>query len=178
MKDLVEVCKNFKKRGSIPEGTHKPNVKYTGKAMPSFENLKSMEVSPEATVKYEITDITLAGRVPILDVKMATMYNKDYMNVRIKTSSKDAQKIRRGVITTRLLSESRDGDRKLYPKFIIMDWENVVDSNGVLVEFSESNCLEFIAALPDWIFDGLRAFCSEISNFVDQPDDEYFIKNS
>lgn len=63
------------------------------------------------------------------------------------------------------LGMARDLD--LYPKFIIQGWEDVVDDDGVPVAFSEENAREFLQALPQWIFDSIRLFAVQASNFVD-----------
>lgn len=146
--------------------------------MPNFENLRSVDASDETVVEYEIVEITLGGKSPMLIVAPATMQNKRYMNAKLKGSVKNAKKLKNGQLTVKILDELREDDRNLYSHFVVKSWSNVVDDEGDVVDFSQSNCREFIDALPAWIFDELRAFCSEISNFVDQPDDEYFIKNS
>ena len=66
--------------------------------------------------------------------------------------------------------ENRDEDRRLYPKHILRGWRGVVDSNGDVVEFNPERAAEFVEALPDWLFDELRAFCGDVQNFLEEDD--------
>ena len=73
------------------------------------------------------------------------------------------------------LDANRADDRELYPLFIITGWGNVFDTNQQPVAFSQSVCKEFIAQLPAWIFDDIRVFCSQASNFVNVATDDSLV---
>jgi hypothetical protein len=79
-----------------------------------------------------------------------------------------------------ILSETRDLDRKLYADFVIKGWRNIVDTQGKPVEFSKKRCAEFLAKLPNPLFDQLREHCAELDNFsgIGVEDTEYAAKNS
>ena len=46
--------------------------------------------------------------------------------------------------------KNREQDRDLFPKFVIVGWDGVLDSDGEPVEFTKENCADLLAALPDW----------------------------
>lgn len=62
------------------------------------------------------------------------------------------------------LLEARD--RALFPKHVVVGWDNVVDSEGQRVPFSVEACSDFFEALPLWILDDVRLFALTASNFV------------
>ena len=149
--------------------------------MPNFNSLKSLETSSKTTVEYEIIEITLSGKIPVLTVRPATSNNKLYMNSILHRAVKMARRIKKGHHSVEMLDELRESDRLLYSKYIIIGWRNVVDDDGTAITFSQPNCQEFMSALPGWIFDELRVFCGETSNFVNHQDPEdinYLVKNS
>ena len=59
----------------------------------------------------------------------------------------------------------------LYAKHIVKGWTGIVDNKGKAVEFTEGECLGFLSSLPDWLFDELRAFASDLQNFIEAPID-------
>lgn len=130
-----------------------------------FEHLKALEVKDKTTE----FPLTMLRGCPKLIVKPATESNKPYFNEVLRRSAKSVRKAVQGNITVDVetLEKNREDDRSLFPKHVIVGWSGVLDSDGKEVEFSQSNCKEFLHALPDWIFDQIGIFCRKNSNFVD-----------
>lgn len=138
--------------------------------MINFENVESHDLQTTKSVSYSLTEITLKDCTPILQVKSATPANTAYLNATLKRAGKFSRQIETTGLNAKMLNTHRDNDRVLYSKYVIVGWENVFDSDGKSVAFSKSNCLDFLNALPDWIFDGLRNFCGKPFNFLDNDD--------
>lgn len=61
----------------------------------------------------------------------------------------------------------RDHDRVLISKFCARRWGNTpVDVDGKAVAFGEQNCLDFLRAIPNYMFDPLRNWAANPRNFV------------
>ena len=133
------------------------------------------------TVEYTMSPVTLSnGLSPVLNVSPATDVNKQYMSALIK---QNAQNRRMAKITLKTVTDNREKDIELYAKHVIKDWKNVVDENNEAVPYSSDEGTDFLTQLcqnnQSWVFDDLRVFCSDMSNFVqDMIDDEDTIKNS
>ena len=56
--------------------------------------------------------------------------------------------------------------------YIVTGWSNVEDAKGKAVKFSKEVCRQFLIAIPGDMFDELRLFCLEISNFREEMDPE------
>ncbi|UFK26769.1 hypothetical protein [Roseobacter phage RDJL6] len=145
--------------------------------MSQFAHLKKMEVQGGKTAEFKMH--ALEG-TPVLTVKPAMESNKAYFNASLKASRSNMRSIRNGNVTAGLLDETRETDRELYGKHIIVGWNNVLDSSGKSVPFDRSVASDFLEALPNWLFDELREFCGTPSNFIEdhQVDTEAVAKNS
>lgn len=64
------------------------------------------------------------------------------------------------------MDASVDVDRELFPRYVITDWDGVVDADGNLVPFSADACREFLDALPNWIVRGISSFASSARNVL------------
>lgn len=134
--------------------------------MADFSYLNKLEVDKSTVALYEIDQ--LEGS-PSLVVSPATQANKPYFNALLKRMPKKQRKKR---LTAQDMENTRDDDRELYAKHIINDWDGIKNSEGALVVFNAENAAGFLMALPDWLFDDIRAFCSDPENFVDLPNEE------
>jgi hypothetical protein len=140
--------------------------------MSQFNSLKQFDISSDTVMKFELVDIQMGGKTPYLMVKPATEANKPYTRAQLKSSNKRIQRAAAKGISLETLEANRDDDRSQYPRHIITDWGNVFDDNGDPVPYSVANCTEFMEALPNWVFDGLRSFCSQPTNFADTVDED------
>lgn len=133
--------------------------------------------------KYDLDGKTANYEMPMLDdavlvVRPATEVNKEYFNKIIKRSHRHLKKMKRSAgIDPKAIQDNRDADRELYPQHIIIDWHDVRDEDGVLVPFSQEECVKFVKEMPPWLFDDLRDFASDIGNFIDLMDVEDKVKN-
>ncbi len=140
-----------------------------------------LQVQRGATATYDIVEIdTPEGSVdsegrpirhPRLTLAPATRETKPYWSRSLKRAG------RRGVrqrVDEAAIAEGVEEDLELFPKFIVKGWEGVYDERDQPVSFSESECREFLAALPEWIFGNLRIFAKDPTNFLgdDSPSDE------
>lgn len=125
-----------------------------------FEHLRDLEQQLQP-VDYALGQI---GGEAVLEVLPATERNKPYHSAFLK---KNAATMRRGTVDGEAAKRARTVDRKLYPAFVIKGWRGILDKDGSEVPFSADNAAEFVRQLPDWIFDEIRAFCSQARNFVE-----------
>ncbi len=135
----------------------------------SFKHLSRYEV-PKDTVPFEFYQIE--GE-PTLECLAATEANRPYHNALLKRNAKLAARFRAGRVSREMLARNRDEDRELYAKFVVKGWTNVKDDKGKSVAFTPEACLDFLKALPNYLFDELRMFCIAPANFLadDEADD-------
>ncbi len=131
--------------------------------MPSFDNLKRYETKD--TVEF-VLDVINPPNCPVLVVAPFGESNRPLMR----------EILRQGRTRPRTTSEAAYNentrlDKELMATHVVRGWRNVVDSEGHEVPFSKENALEFLQALPAWIFTRLRAFVTDPSNFVEQDGD-------
>jgi len=129
---------------------------------PDFSQLENLKVRPTATAEYTFFQIE---DEPVLKVRPASEVNKPYLNAVLRLGRSTLRKMRGGKISTAVLEENREQDRKLFAKYVVLEWKNVKDAKGEEVSFSKEACEAFLRALPNDIFDDLRVFCGDIDNF-------------
>jgi len=139
--------------------------------MADFSQLKQFDVSSDATASYSMGQIATGDFIPTLTVKPASDANKLYFNAALKGSAKNRRALK-GQITSALLDETRGEDIERYARFVVVGWKDVYDADGDAVPFDQQNVRDFLNAIPAWVFDDLRAFCAEPTNFVDLVDAE------
>lgn len=133
--------------------------------MTDFSNVSKLALSPERTAKFPLYQ--LEGE-PTLIVVSATDANKPYYNKLLQRSPGSARKFRALGVSAGLIEENREADRELYAKYVLRGWERVQDVGGKDVAFSTQEGEQFLAALPSWLFDDLRTFCSDPNNFLEK----------
>lgn len=134
--------------------------------MADFSHLAKLDVPASGTKDYELVQITINGKSPVLEVVHAGESNKVYFNELLKRGNRNQRQIVAGKITTALIEDNRDENRKLYAKHVVKGWRDVADATGKPVPFTQEAALEFMEALPDWLFDQVTSFCSDPLNFV------------
>jgi hypothetical protein len=128
-----------------------------------FSHLQKLDIK-DKTARYSFYQIR---DEPTLILRPANEANKQYFNAVLSKSRKNVRAIQAGHVNQSMIAESRNKDRELYPSFVVVGWENVVDSQGEEVPFSSEACRDFLNALPDWLFDELRTFAAKSSNFAE-----------
>jgi hypothetical protein len=130
---------------------------------PNFSHLAQLEPRADIDVPFKLEQITGA---PTIWFKPGTDVNKAFLNESLRRANLRNNTSRRAKrLTEDTLKASRDEDREVLAKTCATRWD-VKDANGKAVEFSEANCLAFFRALPDWLFDEIRAFVTDPANFV------------
>lgn len=146
--------------------------------MADFSHLKDLDVSTERVARFTLHQIAVNGKTPTLLVAPATEANSAYFNALLKRANKSARAVRAGNINTGMIAENREEDRELYPRHVVKGWEDMVDGKtGEDVKFDRDECVNFLANLPDWLFDDIRNFCGNPANFVETVDIETQAKN-
>lgn len=131
--------------------------------MSRFSHLSTLDVPSTLTARCVLYQIK--GE-PYLLVKPATESNKPFFNEQLKRARRVARAVGSGAITAKIVGDNRDDDRRLFPKYIIEGWGGVNDTQGNPVPYSQEACSEFLAALPDWLFDQVREFAGNNANFL------------
>ena len=130
-----------------------------------FNHLKKLKA--EDTAEYDIYQI--AGDAKL--IVRPTVGNTEYRNASLRFASKN-KALFKGAVSSKAVDAHRASDRGLFAKHVVVGWKNIFDDGGDPVEFSPSNCEEFLTMLPDDIFDEIRDFAGNISNFRDELDTE------
>lgn len=144
--------------------------------MSKFSYLEVTKPKAGVTREYVMGGISINGANPVLIVSPATKANRKYWREILKIANQNRNS-RKKTMNERDLDEISERDMDLYSRTVISGWKNVYDDKGKEVPFSESDCKDFLAAIPDSEFDDLRNYCGEISNFVDVVDVETIAKN-
>ncbi len=132
--------------------------------MADFGQLKALEVTAGKTVEYVIHQVEGS---PVLILAPATENNIPLFNAALKRAGKAVNRAKINSKTLSTIKEGRAQDCELYAKFVVKGWRKVVDVNSDEVSFTKENCHDFLTALPDYIFDDVREYAREPSNFVD-----------
>ena len=110
-----------------------------------FSNLKKYEISDKKT---EFCFESIEGE-PTLLVRPATMSNKKYFNALLE--SKIGKRASKGKLSIKLLEDNRELLKKLYSKYVVTGWFNVLNAEGKEAPFSENNCLDFNSTTRSFI---------------------------
>ena len=129
-------------------------------------SFKGLEITDKSTKRYTFYPIT--GE-PWVEVAPALETNRPYYNAILRRTKKNARR-RISQVSAAMLQEQRDEDRELFAKHIVKGWGNLKDTTGNPVTFSEKSAFSFLSALPDWLFDELRAWCGDANNFLKEDD--------
>ena len=135
--------------------------------MSNFSHLKKLNIEEDRTAEYVIHELEPAVK---LTVRPASECNKKYFNAVIRLSKKRTG--RKSSVSLRAIEEDRKDDLPLFSRYIVVDWVDCVDANGKDVPFSVEDCQEFLECLPSYIFNQLRVFCSDITNFYPEEDED------
>ncbi len=144
--------------------------------MADFGQLRALEVTADRTAEFILHQVEGA---PTLVLAPATESNIPLFNAALKHAGRTTNRVKAGAKQNLgTIKQGRTQDRELYAKFVVKGWRRVVDVNGDEVPFCRDSCLDFLTALPDYMFDDVREFAREPSNFVDElPDTEAVAEN-
>lgn len=142
--------------------------------MVDFSHLDRLKVSDNKQQEYVIYEVM---GTPKLFLMQATEANKPYFNALMKEGQKSFRRMKHAGVTAAAMKDSRNRDRKLFSLYVIKGWSGVKDVDGKEVPFSADACKELLCALPDDVFDNVRDFAGEVSNFRGDFDIEETAKN-
>ena len=144
--------------------------------MTDFGQLRALEVTADRTAEFTLHQVE---GTPTLILAPATESNIPLFNAALKHAGKASNRAKVGAKQSlSTIKAGRTQDRELYARFVAKGWRDVVDVNGDEVPFSRDSCLDFLTALPDYMFDDVREFAREPSNFIDElPDTEAVAEN-
>lgn len=138
-----------------------------------FEHLSKLDVLPGATTFVDLPEVTPKARIIC---KPATEANQAYFNAMMKRSGARARRmVRTDRITVEDAQQNREEDRELFPRYVLVGWEGILDKDNQPVPFSADHAKQFCAKLPDWLFDRIRNAAATPERFVpeggeDRPD--------
>lgn len=141
-----------------------------------FKHLtRGVEVKPENTREY--TFAQLEGE-PSVIVAPAADVNPAFLDARLRLTIEQGEAMAakpRGRAQNkptveelrRNLDEGRELDKRLLSGACLRGWGTApVDPKGKEVEFTVENGLDFLKALPDFVFDPFNNFASNVYNFT------------
>lgn len=153
----------------------KPVIKQEKEDMANFSKFKQIELTAESRYELTLPHIAVNGVHPVLILAPAMEVNKPYFNAQIKRTSKTIKKVQKGFMDSSMIEDGRSDDRDLYPRYVIKGWKKgtMLDhETGKDIQFTQKVCEEFVAAIPDHVFDYIREGASNESNFTDAIDVE------
>lgn len=133
--------------------------------MANFSQLKKVQVTSDSVAPFELHELAPDA---VLTLRCSNEANSGYMNglLRLTGQSKGGrrQKVK---VDAKTMDAMRGHDKELYPDHVIVGWKNVVDVKGVAIEYSPEEGGSLLEQLPDYLFDEIRAFANDPSNFVE-----------
>lgn len=125
-----------------------------------FSHLKKLEVADKAAW----IDLPELGRGARVECRFAGDSNPAYLNARLNLA-RGRPAVADPMEAIRL---DREDDREVFPKAVMVRWENVNDDKGKPVEFNRANAAELLRQLPNYIFDRVRREAGRPSKFLEQ----------
>jgi hypothetical protein len=144
-----------------------------------FKHLEGAHVGPQATARIEFPEIaphvvvaedgSETVTAPWLEVKPAGEMNRAYTAAVLKQP--DRARMLRGTMTTEQIKHERALAVPLYAEFILTGngggWVDGESDELVSMPLSVESRKALLAQLPADMFDRVRVFCNDLSNFRD-----------
>lgn len=126
-------------------------------------NFDRLEVG-QATAWFDMPEIAPKARIC---VRPATEANPAYYNGMLRRSGNRLRRLQRtDTLNAAEVDQNRSEDRELYPRFVLVNWEGILDKDNNPVAFTADRAREFCAKLPAWLFDRLRNFAATPERFI------------
>lgn len=136
--------------------------------MIDFSNVEQLSVAGK-TARYEVP--RLAGFDPAKPVVIIGRYagasNKALNNALLKEMGFKTRNVKKG-FSPAMLERQRAAIRKLFPRHVFTDWENMVDVEGNEVPFSIAHAEQFCAKIDDEYLADIREFFEDESEFYNE----------
>mgnify|MGYP001565451742 CR=1 FL=1 len=131
--------------------------------MADFSQLRKFAVDPGAVADFPLWMVVDADQpVPVLRLRSATLYNAPFYNESMRRAG---MRMRVGGDLAKRDAALREEDRTLFAEFVLVGWDHVYDVHGAAVPFAASEALDYLRAMPDTLFDQVRYFARDESNF-------------
>lgn len=135
--------------------------------MSKFGNIAATKVKADKVAEYELFDIVGMTGAKIFGRPATRRLNTAYTNAVLLKTEKLNRKARVSQNKAAIINAQSDATREPFGRFVLVDWKGIKDENGKEVPFSTADAIDFIAALPDFIYDELLVFFSNEVNFTD-----------
>lgn len=152
--------------------------------MTDFSQLSGLRVTKERTSEYEMWEldgtptapegesVTLITRCVVGNERYQGQVRDQKAAIQRKVNQERKQQggKRRTRGQDRVFDLLRDPDREAYPGAVVIGFvegKEPRDVNGKVIPYSDSDCRDFLRALPAWIFDNLRWWVIDPANYVD-----------
>lgn len=148
--------------------------------MADYSHLRQLDVTDQSEAEYTFSDIIVgrnadgSGIHPSVFFRPMIESNKLFLNERIRLSTERADAMSRAKKKDKVakladrLDEDRDTDRILIARTCAIRWGTAPKAvDGKEHAFSPDECLAFLQALPNYIFEPLRSWVQNPYNFVD-----------
>ena len=152
------------------------NSTQQGGKMTKFNYLAKAQVKPDLVKPYELTDLEINGVTPILYVCTSTDANTPLFKHRLADAQNKPARRKSKKVTKADIQKIREEDIDLYARFVVTDWENVIDDSGKKVPFDVDSCRDYLLSLPSYIVDPMRDYCSDALNWTETLDVESVAK--
>jgi len=126
-------------------------------------------ITPDGTAEFRLEVIP-----GVLIVRPASEANQGYFNALLKRNKpQGGRRLRKAQLGVNAedIAKNRSEDRELYPKYIVVGMRDVRDTAGQIADDTPENREKLVRAMPNWLFDELRIFCSEPMNFLPEGED-------
>lgn len=131
--------------------------------MSKFGNVAKLKIDAFQTAEFEFWGIEGMEGAKLI-VSPATSANPAFYNP-FATAQNELARRTRGKVTGTVLFKTLKLARPLFASYVIRGWSGIVDSAGEAVSFSTVDCIDFLTALPDSLFNEVFAFCQDEGNF-------------
>lgn len=143
--------------------------------MLKLDHLKKYRING-TPVEYRGLVGVLPGE-PTFDVVFAGEQHREFWNELLRIQQLPSSRAG-GTKTADDTANARKRDAELWARYIVKGWHNVVDDDGEPILFTEGNVREYLAdGLDIDMFNDLRRWCQEESNFRPKPDVRAVAKN-
>jgi hypothetical protein len=145
-----------------------------------YSHLRKLDVTEASEAEYVFNDIIVgrnddgSGINPSIWFRPMIESNKLFLHERIKLATERAEALTKSKKKDKVaqladrMDEDRDTDRVLIARTCALRWGTAPkDTKGKEHEFSAEECLSFLQALPNYIFEPLRSWVQNPYNFVD-----------
>ena len=139
-----------------------------------YSYFANQEIDYNKIKKVMLREVVSGEIIPSLHVKYLENPESDYaeqLSTMILAKTKESpEKYDRPKEADQLVS---DLDRELFPGRVIVGWDNLYDTNKVLIPYSLEECKKFCTkgqGIPGFLWERIRKFVANIDNFREVPD--------